>query len=130
MLSFLIFSLSLGISWVDIRAHRIPNKLSLLFLLANLLDSHCKSLGVTVVSVALMGTLFMALRIGMGDIKLAVVLITTQGGEVLTLDYLNRLALALFLAMVLHLCSKRTIKGSIAFAPVLLMPYLMLYLDI
>jgi Flp pilus assembly protein protease CpaA len=130
MLSAAIFSLSLLISWIDFRTHRIPNLLSVLLLVICLFNPAYAPIGLALLSTLLMSVIFSVTGVGMGDIKLAAILILTQGKLVLTIEYLNRFTLALSLTVIGYLFVKRTIKGSIALAPVLLLPYLTLYLDI
>ena len=66
----------------------------------------------------------------MGDLKLWIALIATQSALVLSEDFLMRaVVIAGLLVAVNYLKIGRT-SASIAFAPVLLLPFLSLYLGI
>ena len=130
MLSAAMIFLTLLIAWIDLRTHRIPNLLSILLLVICLFNPAYAPIDLALLSTLLMSVIFSVTGVGMGDIKLAAILILTQGKLVLTIEYLNRFTLALSLTVIGYLFVKRTIKGSIALAPVLLLPYLTLYLDI
>jgi Flp pilus assembly protein protease CpaA len=128
--SYLITVVAISICAIDIRSHRIPNKVSALFFLVTLVNPHRVQILISAIALVLSIAIFTLTRIGMGDIKVAASLIVNQGSLVLSYQYLKGLSIALTLAIVLHLYSKRSLKGSVAFAPVLLSPFLLLYLAI
>jgi Flp pilus assembly protein protease CpaA len=73
-------------------------------------------------------------KVGAGDVKLFLVLVATSGSLVLTLEYFLGMALISLCVLVTSFLSTG-LKGhlsprSIAFAPSILIPFLLLYLAI
>lgn len=128
---FALFSaISLLIVIIDYRTHRIPNRLSTLFFCTSLLDTHLTTPIEIFTALIVMLVLFLVARIGAGDIKLAAAMIVTQGQLVLTSDYLSHMALVLLGTFLLFLATRRSLKGSVAFSQVLLIPFMLSYLAI
>lgn len=112
------------------KVHRIPDLSNLALFTLLLMDSHLPSIlvGSTLILTAYLLTLLCSA--GGGDFKLLIALSITQGDLIATDKYLLYFACALLLAFVFHLLRRGTLKESIAFAPVLLAPFLASYLDI
>ena len=128
---FALFSaISLLIVIIDYRTHRIPNQLSVLFFCTSFLDTHLATPIEIFTALIVMLVLFLVARIGAGDIKLAAAMIVTQGQLVLTSDYLSHMALVLLGTFLLFLATRRSLKGSVAFSQVLLIPFMLSYLAI
>jgi Flp pilus assembly protein protease CpaA len=130
MLELLVLATVVHISIYDYRKLRIRNVDSafLGFLLTfNLRPS---SLLTTISWIAISIVTFHLIRIGMGDLKLWIVLVLTQGQIVLSIDYLHRLVLTAVLVVCVFWLKVGTLRGAIAFAPVLLIPFISLYLAI
>jgi Flp pilus assembly protein protease CpaA len=118
------------ISLIDIRSHRIPNKLTIILGFLLLADPHGSSIAsilpaiVVSIAVGLLG------RFGAGDIKLFIVLLLTSSPMVLNLQYLKGMAFASFATVVLSLLALGRQAKMIAFAPAILLPFLNIYLAI
>lgn len=130
MLNLLILAISSTIIIRDFKLHRIANTHLAFLALILLFDMHRTSFTTTLISIAATIALFTVAKIGMGDIKLAVAMIATQGSIVLTRDFFDLSLLALLLTALLRLLKYRDLRGSVAFAHVLLLPFLALYLAI
>ena len=134
MLKVLVLSVSASICFIDIRSHRIPNRLTLLLAMALLFDSESSSFyGFLTASIA---TLLIAHvgKVGAGDAKLFLALLATSGTLILSQRYFLGMAIistALLLSSVINSRFKGARRSpSIAFAPSILVPFLALYLAI
>ncbi|CAN2202682.1 Prepilin type IV endopeptidase, peptidase domain containing protein [Candidatus Nanopelagicaceae bacterium] len=130
MLRYLVLALSIFIIVQDFRTHRISNKTLLVLTSLLLITAHPTSFTKALISIVLAAMIFTLAKIGMGDLKLFVGLIATQGELIITLDYMNLLFLTLAFTLLSHLIFRRTLQGSLAFAHVLLAPFVILYLAI
>lgn len=134
MLETLVLSIGAWICVIDIRSHRIPNQLSLLLAFLLLLDSiTAKLIGFLLASMICLLIAYVG-KVGAGDVKLFLVLVATSGSLVLSLDYFLGMALISLCVLVTSFLSTG-LKGyqgprSIAFAPSILIPFLLLYLAI
>ena len=134
MLKVLVLSISASICFIDIRSHRIPNRLTLLLAMALLFDSESSSF-YSFLTASTAALLIADLgKVGAGDVKLFLALVATSGTLVLSQNYFLGMALT---SAALLLCSviNSRLKGArrptaIAFAPSILIPFLALYLDI
>jgi len=134
MLKVLVLSISASICFIDIRSHRIPNRLTLLLAMALLFDSESSSFySFLTASTAALLIAYLG-KVGAGDVKLFLALVATSGTLVLSQNYFLGMALT---SAALLLCSviNSRLKGarrppSIAFAPSILIPFLALYLAI
>jgi Flp pilus assembly protein protease CpaA len=134
MLKVLVLSISASICIIDLRSHRIPNRLTLL--LAGTLI--CDSVSSTFYGflTAAMAALFIAYfgKVGAGDVKLFLALVATSGNLVLSQNYflwMAQTSAALLLASVINSRLKGISRpAAIAFAPSILIPFLALYLAI
>lgn len=130
MVIALVLLISILISYIDLRSHRIPNCLNLALFSVLLFDMHrnpWRSSFALLTAVLLISILC---RIGGGDIKLFGVLVVTQGRYVASFDYLRGVLIATFLMVMVTVAYRRSLQGSIALAPVILAPFLWLYLEI
>lgn len=114
----------------DFMTHRISNWLSALFLFFLLFDTHMASLVETCIAILITITGFYLGGIGMGDIKLAIAIIATQGSLVLAREFFTLSLLALLATVLFRFLKYRHLRGSVAFSQVLLLPFLLLYLAI
>jgi Flp pilus assembly protein protease CpaA len=125
-----LLSLSSYIIVRDFLSHRISN-FSVILLTALL--SHSPSqveLEETIIAMLVVSVLFYIMRIGMGDLKLMLGLLITQGALILSISYLASLLCVLLITLFTQLFSRHTLHGSVAFAHVLLVPFLITYLAI
>lgn len=130
MLTGSIALLSILISVTDIRTHKIPNRLNILLGVTLLLDRHSLGVGVVLISITTALALTILLRFGMGDFKLALALLISQSSLILTSQYLVFVIAMATLAVIVALIGRVEITGSIAFAPVILLPFTAIYLAI
>jgi len=129
-----VLALSVWISVIDLKSHRIPNELSIslgLLLLFDTVTTELSSLLIASVLVLLIAYLG---QVGAGDVKLLLILTSTSGSLVLSQQYFLGMAL-ISLSMLLSSFSIARLKGhkaprSLAFAPSILAPFLALYLAI
>lgn len=130
MLKVLVSLISIWIILRDFQFHRISN-MSTAFLGFLLLFTR-SSLGVTetVITIAVIILIFLLLSIGMGDVKLAIVLIGTEGTMIVSERYLFLMALTLLMTLITSIAIRRNLKGSVAFSHVMLLPFLATYLAI
>ena len=130
MVITLVMLISLVISYIDLRSHRVPNRHNLALFSVLLFDMHripWRSSFALLSAVLLISILC---RVGGGDIKLFSVLIVTQGSYLASCDYLRGLLIATVLMVAMTVAYRRSLQGSIALAPVILAPFLWLYLEI
>lgn len=130
MLKAILLVTSIVIVFRDIQNHRIANQHLVLFTLISLCDMHRAGLIATLLSSSLIVVIFCLARIGMGDIKLALAIIVTQGSIVLSREFILYSALVLLATVLVRLLKYRHLQGSVAFSQVLLIPFLALYLAI
>lgn len=130
MLTGSIALLSILISVTDIRTHKIPNRLNILLGVTLLLDRHSLGVAVVLISITTALALTILLRFGMGDFKLALALLISQSSLILTSQYLAFVIAMATLAVIVALIGRVEITGSIAFAPVILLPFTAIYLAI
>lgn len=130
MLAFAIAIVCLIIVVRDFQRHRISNIHTLILTTLLLLDPHSLDWRVSILAILLISGIFFIAQIGMGDIKVIVVLVATQGEIVISYEFFY-LVMALLLATVAgKLIVTRSLKGSVAFAHVLLLPFALIYLAI
>lgn len=134
MVEVLVLILCAWICVVDVKSHRIPNELSFLLAGVLLFDSVTAQLFCALIASVSCLLIAYAGKVGAGDVKLFLVLIATSGSLVLTQGYFLGMAFASLLALVASLFTSH-LKGreaprSIAFAPSILIPFLLLYLAI
>lgn len=130
MLSILIVALGLTIIIRDFQTHRISNFITFIFLSLLLCDPHFSNLAPTIAAIFLVSTAFYLSGVGMGDIKLLVGLIAIQGELVLADNYVESFLAVLAVTVFAQLLIRGNLKGSVAFAHVILAPFLLSYLAI
>jgi Flp pilus assembly protein protease CpaA len=82
------------------------------------------------VAILFLSIAFYLFGVGMGDLKLIVGLIALQGELILSIYYLQLLLAILALTLLGSLLLRGNLKGSVAFAHVILGPFLLIYLAI
>ena len=134
MLKVLVLLISAWICAIDLRSHRIPNRLILLLTGTLIFDSVSSSFHDFLT--ALIATLLIGYlgKVGAGDVKLFLALVSTSSALVLSQSYFLGMALISFALLFTSVINSR-LKGirrppSIAFAPSILIPFLPLYLAI
>jgi Flp pilus assembly protein protease CpaA len=83
-----------------------------------------------IIAILIVSILFYILKMGMGDLKLMVGLLITQGALIISIRYLTLLICVLLITLITQLFLHRTLQASVAFAHVLLLPFLIGYLAI
>jgi Flp pilus assembly protein protease CpaA len=119
---------------IDIRVHRIPNKLSLALVLPLLFDATSTELPSFLIALPLTLLISSLGKIGAGDVKLFLLLAATSGSAIFNQSYLLGMALVSLFTIAFTFAFSR-VKGvatpqSIAFAPSILIPFNVLYLAI
>jgi Flp pilus assembly protein protease CpaA len=124
----LIVGLTLHISIFDLRFHRIQN--ASIIILGHLLTFSMHRLAILPMLIGLFVLWICGLigNVGMGDLKLLTILIVLQGEILLQSNAIVLSLLIASLSVLLHLSSRRTLKGEIALAPAILIPFTSVYL--
>ncbi|CAN2201721.1 hypothetical protein MCEJIRE27_00772 [Candidatus Nanopelagicaceae bacterium] len=130
MFNLALFAFSAQIIVRDALTHRISNVSILCFTALQLFSPHPIHATKTFFAISLASILFTIARIGMGDLKLLIGLLITQGAIVTSLNYLYLTIVALVFTLISQLIFRRSLQGSVAFAHVLLLPFLIGYLAI
>lgn len=126
--SLFIVALSLHICLFDIRYHRIPNRTlaslgGLLLFYPNTLVLRDASLLIVLVSI-----ICIAAKIGMGDLKMLILLIILQGQILTQTLWLPLFSFVALISIIFQLAQKGGIAGDIPLAPAILIPFLAIYL--
>lgn len=126
--SFSIVALSLHISLFDIRFHRIRNRS--LALLGGLLLFYPNFLALTdaLLLIVAVSIFCIAAKIGMGDLKMLIVLISLQGQILAQSQWLPLFSLSALLSIIVERVQKGGIAGEIPLAPAILFPFVAIYL--
>jgi Flp pilus assembly protein protease CpaA len=127
---FLVLSLSSFIIIKDLRSHRIPNIATLALGGVLFIDCHSAGALLTISVAAIVTTIFLLAKVGMGDVKLFLVLVFTQGSLVISIRYLQLVIFIMVITVLAAKAARGNISGSVAFAHVILLPFLALYLAI
>jgi Flp pilus assembly protein protease CpaA len=130
VLSLTILLLGFFIIVKDFRTHRISNISTLVLLSLLLSDPHFAPPISAIVASLIFSIAFHLFGIGMGDLKLIVGLIALQGELILSIQYLQLSVALLSLTLLGSLLLRGNLKGSVAFAHVILGPFLLIYLAI
>lgn len=130
MFDLFLIAISSYIIIRDFLTHRISNLSTLLLTALLIINPHTSQLTTTIISIVTSSILFSIAKIGMGDLKLLIGLLITQGSIVISDKYLYLTVTTLVATLISHLISRRTFRGSVAFAHVLLAPFVVLYLAI
>jgi Flp pilus assembly protein protease CpaA len=126
--SVLLIGLSLYICAIDIRSHRIPNASILGMTIVLIYPNHSLDLPSASFSLLLIWTFGIFSNLGMGDLKLLTVLLLLQGEILLRPITLSIGALVITFMIAIHLIVNKSLKGDIALAPAILIPFTMAYL--
>lgn len=130
MFDLLLIAFSSNIIIRDFLTHRISNISTFLLTALLFFNPHQSRLLTTIIAIAFASILFSIAKIGMGDLKLLIGLLITQGSIVISDNYLFLAFTVLAATLISQLISRRTLRGSVAFAHVLLAPFVLLYLAI
>jgi len=115
-----IFALLLLISIIDIRQRRIPNLCVLLLLVLALTTMSQAFDPILLLSSVLISFLFhLASKCGLGDVKLAIVIVNCVVGGSNVSRYLAMVCIISGISIAIHYMRTRSMKGEIAFAPAL-----------
>jgi Flp pilus assembly protein protease CpaA len=121
-MNLLLVGFSLLFSVIDIRSHRIPNRLLFIFVLLLSIVAYFVSAPVHLFSAAIIGALSIALLflgLGAGDMKLATILgfFFLPTTALIAVDFLLAFSLISGVSLVIKLLRSRRFAGSIALAP-------------
>jgi hypothetical protein len=130
VLSLAILLIGIFIIVRDFHTHRISNISTFVLLSLLLSDPHMAPLIPAIVAILFLSIVFYLFGIGMGDLKLIVGLIALQGELILSIHYLQLSLAILSLTLLGSLALRGSLKGSVAFAHVILGPFLLIYLAI
>ena len=126
--SVLIIGLALYICVIDIRCHRIPNASILGMTILLIYPNHSLDLQIASLSLLLIWIAGIFSKVGMGDLKLLTVLLLLQGEILLRPITLTIGALVITIMIAIHLIVNKSLKGDIALAPAILIPFTLAYL--
>jgi hypothetical protein len=115
---------------VDFRTHRISNAIIAVLTGLLLFDPHRTQFLIVIAAALLLSILFTVAKIGMGDLKMTWGLLISQGELLLSIRYLHIVLITLAATLVVQFALQRNFKGSVAFAHVILIPFLAIYLAI
>lgn len=122
--------ISLYIALRDVKTHKISHTSLLALSIPLSLNMHRIFLWQSLLLI--LATLLVSLLFGIGggDFKLLALLILTQGALVASITYLQILLMAISLSLLISIIVNRSLKGSIALAPAILLPFMACYLAI
>lgn len=122
--------ISLFIALRDVKTHKITHASLLALSIPLSLNMHRIFLWQSLLLI--LATLLVSLLFGIGggDFKLLALLILTQGALVASITYLQILLMAISLSLLISIIVNRSLKGSIALAPAILLPFMACYLAI
>jgi Flp pilus assembly protein protease CpaA len=134
MIKGLVVVISLAICAIDIKVHRIPNLLLLLLALLLFTDSISTEFLDFLIAFLLSIPIAYLGKMGAGDVKLFLLLAATSGSLILNQGYFLGMATVSLIAVTstflrAHL-KGRKVPPTIAFAPSILIPFLLPYLAI
>ena len=121
-MNLLLIGFSLVFSVIDIRTHRIPNRLLLVFVLVLSAFAYFVSAPVHLFSAIIIGALsiiLLFLGLGAGDMKLAIILgfFFLPTTALIAVDFLLAFSLIAGIFLVVQLVRSGEFTGSIALAP-------------
>jgi len=119
---------SIYICIVDVRSHRIPNWSLLPLALSLVVDSSAPSFKVLTLTLSLLWSVGLLFGVGMGDIKLLSLLLLLQGSQILDFRYLLNACLVASVTIFFKLLMGSGLRGEVALAPTILIPFLLGYL--
>jgi len=110
------------------RFHRIPNFSILGLAIVLIYPNNSLNLVMTSFSLLIIWIIGISSKVGMGDLKLLTILLVLQGGILLRPIALTIGALVITLMIAIHLIVNKSLKGDIALAPAILIPFTVAYL--
>jgi len=126
--SLLLIGLTLYICVIDLRFHRIPNDSIVGITIVLIYPINPLNLQIASFSLLLIWLIGITSKVGMGDLKLLTVLLVLQGEILLRPISLAVSALVITLMIGIHLAVNKSLKGDIALAPAILIPFTVAYL--
>jgi Flp pilus assembly protein protease CpaA len=126
--SLLLIGLTLYICVIDLRSHRIPNPSIFGITIVLIYPINSLDLPMAFFLLLLIWISGIAFKVGMGDLKLLTVLLVLQGEILLRPISLAVSALVITLMIGIHLAVSKSLKGDIALAPAILIPFTVAYL--
>jgi Flp pilus assembly protein protease CpaA len=126
--SAFLVGLTLYICVIDIRFHRIPNSSILGLVIVLIYPNNALNLVMTSFTLLIIWIIGISSKVGMGDLKLLTILLVLQGGILLRPITLTIGALVITLMIAIHLIVNKSLKGDIALAPAILIPFTVAYL--
>lgn len=130
MARIFLFLIALAIILIDLRVHKIHNVSLLMFAFPLSVNPNTTSREILSISIALIILFGFLSRMGAGDIKLLILLVSLQGALMLTYHYLLGLLFISIAHIMIEIMSKRHIPARLPFAPSILIPFLWRYLGI
>ena len=134
MLKLLVLLISVRISAIDIKSHRIPNQYTLILSVLLLLDQIAGDTRGVLMAILIVLAVGYFGKVGAGDIKLILALLFTSGSLLLNERYLYGAVLisllVLFSSALFARMKSLDIPKSIPLAPSILLPFLFSYLAI
>ena len=128
LVSAFLVGLTLYICVIDMRFHRIPNFSILGLAIVLIYPNNSLNLVMTSFSLLIIWIIGISSKVGMGDLKLLTILLVLQGGILLRPITLTIGALVITLMIAIHLIVNKSLKGDIALAPAILIPFTVAYL--
>lgn len=121
--------LTVYISFIDIKFHRIPNTSLLILTLILLYSMRTISMTSTLIILCAIWLVGLVGKIGMGDLKLLTILLILHGQILMNpISWILFTVIAL-LSIFLHMLARGTIRGEIPLAPAILIPFTGFYLS-
>ena len=118
----------IAISCFDIARHRIPHLLLFLLTFAYLIIVFDFDLRPFLSLVAILSLLALSTDIGMGDIKLLLVLGIFVGRDLISIRYLSLLWMIATITLMSSIAIRGRVKGNIPLAPAISLPLVLLHL--
>lgn len=122
--------MAIYISLYDIKNHLITNRSLLLFAIPTAISGEIGSFETVSLSIGIAFILTVALKIGGGDFKLFALLVIFHSASVITEKYFLYLFWVLFSAVLVTVSRRRSIDVSVALAPSILAPFILIHLAI
>jgi Flp pilus assembly protein protease CpaA len=121
--------LTVYISFIDIKFHRIPNTSLLILTLILLYSMRTISMTSTLIILCAIWLVGLVGKIGKGDLKLLTILLILHGQILMNpISWIFFTVIAL-LSIFLHMLARGTIRGEIPLAPAILIPFTGFYLS-
>lgn len=123
----IVFFISFLISLNDLRSHQIPNRLTLALFFSLTFERNSLNAPKTFLIAVLATIITILFTVGMGDLKLFLALLVTQGTGIITLEFFTVFSLCSVLLAIFELTRLRSFKADVPLAPAILIPFLLHY---